>query len=268
MNARKKIIKSFITMFSMILIVVFALVITISAKTSQSANAEAFKSYGVAATITGNYYVGSNSYKLMNEENDSIVFDSYDEESSPSLDQTEPICLSSTNNYVVFEYKFVNNSEQVSFVANLSNTVEVENMDISYGYSYKKLSSYENVKYDVLESVPLIYGNGNTLYFYIKVKVSDLNRSSNLKGSFCFSLISEDVYKLNLMDGRLNNKTYVAYGYQVNSVEVPQFAGLKFQGYFTGLNGTGDRIFDENGNSDLIWEQDSGDTLYAHYTRV
>ena len=269
MDAKKKIAHSLLTMFSMILIVVFALVLTLSMQNIRNnASADSFKAYGVAATVSGNYYVGNNSFKMKSGENDKIVFNSYDEESSPSLDQTEPICLTSTNDYVIFEYKFENNSSNVSFVANISNIIEVENMDITYGFSYTQLKDYSKIKFNQIDSVPVINGKGNCLYYYIKVKVSDLNKHSALNGNFNFCLIAEDVYTIRLIDGFLNNKTYAALGYPVNSVNVPEMKGYKFKGYYTGLNGSGEMIFDENGDSTKIWDKDKGATLFAHYTKI
>jgi len=269
MNAKKKIFGAVATMLSMVLIVVSAIVLTIFMQTSQnSAQASAFKSYGVAATASGNVYVGKNKSKMMSGDNDKIVFESFDEESSPALDPTGDIVLSSTNDYVIFEYIFENNSNEVSFVTKITNAAFCENMDITYGYSYRKLSTYESVNKFEIDNVPLICGDGNTLYLYIKAKITDLNKACSLRGSFCFSLIADEVYRLTLIDGSLFNGTYVALGYKPNSVEIPEKEGYKFEGYFTGIGGTGDMIFDENGESDVVWAQAGGDVLYAHYTKI
>ena len=269
MNAKRKIISSLMTMFSMVLIVVCALAFAISMPDIQEKkNADAFNAYGVAASVSGNYYVGKTSNKMFSGDNDSIVFESFDQESSPALDPAGEIKLTSTNDYVVFEYKFTNNSDNVSFVANLTNLAEAKNMDISYGFSYKQLKNFDSLKRSSINAVPVISGKGNTLYLYIKAKIANSNAASSLKGSFCFSLTSEEVYKITLIDGSLWNGTYAALGYELNDIEVPEKAGYKFEGYFTLPGGLGEQVFDKNGQTDKIWIEDKGATLFAHYSKI
>lgn len=269
MNAKKKIAKSLLSVVSFVLVAVIALVFIVSMQDAKNKRvASAYTAYGVAASVSGNYYVGEQSYKMLSGDNETIVFDAAQEETCPALDPAGAIKLSSRNDFVVFEYKFTNNSDTVSFVANMTNAAEVKNMDITYAFAYEKLTDYENIDNKTINSVPLIYGNGNSLYFYVKIKISDLNKGSSLSGAFCFSLISEEVYDLYLIDGVLQNKTYVALGYEVNDVKVPQKEGYKFEGYYTLPAGMGTQIFDENGHCDEIWAQEEGDVLYAHYTKI
>ena len=269
MNAKKKIAGSILTMISCFLIVVVAISLPISMQNAQKqASAKAYNSYGVAATVSGNYYVGNASFKMYSEENDKIVFDAEAESSSPALDPVESIKLSSSNDYVVFEYKFVNNSSSVSFVTSFTSIIETENMEVAYAYSYEKLNSYEKVNKTTTDNVPLISGQGNTLYLYVKVKVEDLNKNSTMNGTFCFNLTAEEVYEIYLVgDGLIGEKTYAALGYELCDVEVPQRKGYTFEGYFTKPLGLGEQIFDKNGQSTKIWAQDSGDVLYAHYSK-
>ena len=176
MNAKKKIAKSLLSLFSMVLIVVVALIFIVSIQDAKSKKlASAYTAYGVAASVSGNYYVGTESFKMLSGENEMIVFDAAQEESCPALDPAGEIKLSSRNNFVVFEYLFTNNSDTVSFVANVTNVAEVSNMEVTYGFSYEKLTSYESVSRKTIEAVPLIYGNGNNLYLYVKIKVADIN---------------------------------------------------------------------------------------------
>ena len=269
MNAKKKIAKSIFSMISMVLVVVVALIFIFSmqdAKNKQLANA--YQSYGVSASVSGNYYVGSKSHKMLSGEEDIIVFDASSEESSPALDPVGDIKLSSTNNFVVFEYVFTNKSDTISFVTTITNMAEVENMEITFGFSYDKLKTFETIDKKIIDGVPIIKGKGNTLYLYIKAKVENLNKGSSLIGSFCFSLVANDVYNLYLIDGEFQNKTYASTGYQLNDVKIPEKKGYKFEGYFTLPGGFGKQIFDENGHSEVIWAQESGDTLFAHYTKI
>lgn len=265
MNAKKKIASSIFTMFSMILITILAIILPISVQNAQKdAMANAYNSYGVAASVSGNYYIGNNSYKMMSGDKDKIVFASEDAESCPALDVGD-ISLSSRNDYTIFEYRFENDSEDVSFVTNISNIVESSNIELKYGYSYKKLSSYESVNIDNLESVPVVAGSNEELYIYIKVKIIDLNKSALLSGTFCFDLVADEVYEVYLIDGKISNKTYAAFGYKPCKVDVPEYQGLKFKGYYTMPGGFGKQIFDENGEANQVWAQAEGDVLYAHY---
>ena len=269
MGAKKKIFSATATMMSMILIVVAAIGFVIFMQDSQKAKqASAFKSFGVSATASGNVYVGKTKTKMLSDNNDKIVFGASDEETFKALDPTSNIVLSSSNDYVVFEYVFENNSNDVSFVTKMTNTAVIDNMDVTYGYSYTKLSTFESINKQEVDNVPLIKGESNTLYYYIKAKVANLNKSCLLSGAFCFSLIADEVYKLTLVDGSLFNGVYAALGYKLNSVEVPHKDGYKFEGYFTGIAGTGEMIFDQDGNSDKVWSTAGGDVLYAYYTKI
>lgn len=269
MDAKKKIFNAISTIVAMVLIVVAALAITIfSEDIKNSAYARSFESYGVAATVFGNFYIGNNVSKMLSGEDDKIVFNSYDEESSPALNPTEDIVLTSTSDSVVFEYIFKNDSDSVSFVTRLTNLAELKNMTVSYGYSYSKLSSYESVNKTSIDNVPLIYGENSILYFYIKAQVKDLRNESSMIGDFCFSLTAADVYEVCLTDGNNKSTTYVSLGLMPNSVEVPQKEGYVFKGYFTNSFGVGKQIFDENGEALNVWSQDGGDTLYAYYEKV
>lgn len=269
MNAKKKIAQSIITMFSMVLIVVFSLVLALSMPDIQNnARAKAFVSYGVAATVSGNYYVGSNSYKMYSGENDKITFDSFDDESCPALNIKDDIKLSSKNNYVVFEYKFKNDSNENSFITQFSNVIETENMDVTYAYSYEKLSSFDKIDKKSIEDVPVFRGSSNTLYLYIKAKISDLNHNSKLSGLFCFNLTVVDVCEIYMIDGVLGDKIYAPIGFKMNDIKVPQLFGMKFEGYFTKLNGKGEMIFDENGQAQKVLTDDSIKVLYAHYSKI
>lgn len=269
MNAKKKIASSLFTMFSMILIVVMSIILSLSVKSIQNrANAESFRAYGVSATISGNYYVGKTAYKMYSEDKDTIVFDSYDEESFPALDPADQIKLSAKNNYVVFEYIFTNTSDDVSFVVSMTNIAEIINMDVTYGYSYKKLDSFDTITLSQLDNVPLIAGDGNTLYFYIKAQISNSNKKCSLSGAFCFSLISEEIYEINLIEGDFNHTAYATLGYQLQDVQIPILPGYKFEGYFTKPQGQGEMIYDENGKSEKVWIEANGTTLYAHFSKI
>lgn len=269
MGAKKKIFSAISTIVAMVVIIVSALAFAIFADDIQrSAYAKSFESYGVAATVSGNFYCGGKVSQMLSGENDKIVFNSYDEESSPALNPTEDIVLSSTSDYVIFEYIFKNNSDSVSFVTRLTNAAEINNMTVTYGYSYSKLTSYETINKQIIDNVPLIYGEDSTLYFYIKAKVENLNKASSLIGDFCFSLTAADVYELELYDGIDNSTAYVSLGLMPNSVNVPQKEGFAFKGYYTDMLGKGRQIFDENGNALNIWSSDSGDTLYAYFEEV
>ncbi len=269
MNAKRKIASSVATMISMIVIAVLAITLPLTMQNAKNkAQAQIINSYGVAATVAGNCYVGAKSQKMMSGESDTIVFAGDDTSSCPALNPTEALALSSRNDYVVFEYIFTNTSDNVAFVANITNTIEVKNMNLTFAYSYQKLGDFSNINFSDLESVPLANGNGNALYLYIKAKVADLNCSSSLNGSFCFNLIAEDVYEINLIEGELHTKTYAALGYKLTRVEVPSLLGMKFEGYYTMPFGMGEQIYDENGESQKIWAQENGETLYAHFTAV
>lgn len=269
MNAKKKIAKSLFSMVSMVLVVVVALIFIFSIQDAKSKQlASAYTAYGVAASVAGSYFVGSESFKMLSGDSDVIVFGAAQEESCPALDPAGEIKLSSRNNFVVFEYRFTNNSDTVSFVASVTSVAEAENMDITYGFSYDKLRDYDDVNKKTINSVPVISGSGNNLYYYVKIKISDLNKASSLKGTFCFSLTAEEVYNLYLIDGVFKNKTYVALGYEINDVEVPQKEGFQFEGYYTLPAGMGEQVFDENGHSGKIWTKEKGATLFAHYTKI
>ena len=165
MSAKKKIASSLITLFSLILLLIFAATLPMTMQYVQNnALAKTYNAYGVAATVSGKYYVGDNSYKMFSGENENIHFNADDEQSSPALDILDSISLSSKSDYTILEYKFINNSNEVSFVTRLTNIIEVQNMDVTYGYSYQKLTTYENINLPSLDSVPLIYGKGNVLW--------------------------------------------------------------------------------------------------------
>ncbi len=50
------------------------------------------------------------------------------------------------------------------------------------------------------------------------------------------------------------------------SIEIPTREGYKFNGYFTGTNGTGTQMFASTGNGSRNWNIDSDTTLYAKWT--
>ena len=60
--------------------------------------------------------------------------------------------------------------------------------------------------------------------------------------------------------------TVAAYYNQfLPNVEVPVCAGMSFQGFFDGEDGTGEMYYDADGNSVTRWTQTQGGTLYAYW---
>ncbi len=266
MKTRIKLLKSVLTLVSVIMIGVVAITLPMAIQNAKSkAVAKAYNSYGVAASVSGKCYVGDKVIKMMSGESDEIVFNASDESSSPALDPAGDIVLSSTNKFVVFEYKFTNNSDTVSFLTRLTSTLDVENMKVSYLHSYQKLTDFSEISFDELDAIPVNLGTGTTLYIYVRVEIEKLTEKAMMSGIFSFDLYAEDVYEITLLSGTKTTTTYACYAMKLPRINLAEFKGLNFKGFFTEPNGQGEQIYDENGESNKIWDKQSGTTLYAYY---
>lgn len=81
-------------------------------------------------------------------------------------------------------------------------------------------------------------------------------------------------YEANKYDLTLNQqfesgetkKVTATYNKTLPNVSVPSRAGYTFNGYYTETLGKGEKYYDANGKSSIIWQQTSGKTLYASWT--
>ena len=226
-----------------------------------------YLSNGVEASVYGNYYVGNNCYQMMSGENDHVTFSGGEEDYEQSLQPTESqINLQCSDGYVVFEYEFVNNSNTKDFCVNLFATPVMNNMTVTYAYSYEKIENFNEVDSFVFNMAPVLAGEGNSIFVYIKVAIKNLANDASYSGTFSFRFYTCDAYEVTLMnEGDETCRFYAIYGEYYNSVEVVEIEGKEFLGYFTGENGTGEQIIDEDGFFNDIWNIPANTTLYAYY---
>ena len=106
------------------------------------------------------------------------------------------ICLSKTNNFVVFEYAFSNTNQTKSYLlyASYKDTQKQdENIDVKWAFSKdNKVENFDSFEYvsDFFEDPILaLEVETGTTYLYIKAQVTNTEKSAEFSGDFDFQLI-------------------------------------------------------------------------------
>lgn len=143
----------------------------------------------------------------------------------------------------------------IGFFSQESCTNSISNIGLPgrEGYTFKGYYSYVN------GGLPLLVtANGQfevTNKFFIKDKTAYANWEAN-----------KYTVTYDKQGGTFGTDSATAtYDKVFPRADAPVRSGYTFQGYFTGKNGTGTRIYNENMSSDLIFSYTNNITLYAHW---
>lgn len=162
----------------------------------------------VSATVSARYLVKGGS--VVTPDNNSITFTAEQETSTGSInfidndDSTTntpaTIGLSSTSNYVTFEYKFENNADK-SFKVYLTGLPTPTNMNVTIATSATEVAdmntgltfaaaSVVSTPAAANQTASVASGDGSVTYVYIRAEINNLNTAASLSGAFAWRLDS------------------------------------------------------------------------------
>jgi len=209
-NTSKKKLVVALSVIAVVVVAAIVSVVAVLAAPAQVVNSQVSVSYtvtDVSATVGARYAVANSAIVDAGEitftaDNDGTVEGSLnfiDTDSETPI--PENINLTSTNNYVVFEFKFTNNAT-LAFDATLSAIpTTVTNMVLSYAVKTEAVADFDTITdytvfYDQVNETKVnnvasvtdeVAGSGVS-YIYIKAAIDDLNTGANLDGAFSWNL--------------------------------------------------------------------------------
>ena len=146
MRPKKKLLITAMSLLSVLTLSVIAIVAIFAAMNNniQTGLTIRYTAVDVSATVRANYIVGSTRIPMVTNSGEEEIVFKPDTESSDSFTPPESneIELSTSTDYVVFEYIFTNDSNSIDVAIDLDATAfSVTNMDISYAYSYSRITN-------------------------------------------------------------------------------------------------------------------------------
>jgi len=222
MEQRKTNKKKLVVALALLALIVVASVITtvvlVLAANQQNINSNVTVTYtvtDVSATVTGKYGLKKTEGDVVdtNMTPDSITINPTDT-GNLSMAPANAITLNSSQDYVVFEYKFVNNATSNPFTINLTyvddfdnansgetEAVEIKDTNIAVGYTsstsaitaFDSVCTIEEGEATWAENWATSFAQATcttTTYVYVIVKVVDTNAAATFSGSFNFVLAS------------------------------------------------------------------------------
>ena len=249
MRANKKLIVS-LSALLVVMAAVITVVVAIFAAASQGVKTTfrvKYTAVDVSATVRANFIVGETSTPMLTEDNQSYItfrpnHPSYDASLSPNLEEIE---IEASDGCVVFEYIFTNDSNSVEIAIDLDVTEFVaHNMDVSYAYSYSKITDTSNMATTSSFEPTAILGKEreneefSTLYVYVKISISNYSNDASFEGDMRFSLTQTESVKLDFenVSGALNSLLFETRYIPINTniEELPKlnFGDSKYYAWF------------------------------------
>ena len=201
-NSKSKLITIITTMVVAVAVIV-ASVAAILAAVSQTVTSNfsvTYQATDVAVTVRANTIVGETTEPMKTESGESVlIFTPDDDESNEALSPEGDIVLTKANRWVVFEYIFENNSNSIDAnVALTQTTYTLENVDVSYAYSYSQITDVANMATTDAYEPMVISGTNNHesaydfLYVYVKAKITNIADDAEFSGSITFNITKTD----------------------------------------------------------------------------
>lgn len=215
-TTRKTNNKKLVVALALLALIVVASVITtvvlVLAANQQTVQSNVNVTYSVtdvSAKVYGKYTVRNASAVAMDP--DSITINPTDTTTTP-MSPKDLIGLTSTNNYVVFEYKFENSTyvagegddaaagtyngttENVFSIALTyadDNSPADKNVTVKYTSSNAPLTAFEDANVTDWDSSFASVDCAAVTYVYVRVSVTDVNAAATFSGSFNFVLTSK-----------------------------------------------------------------------------
>lgn len=200
MSTKKKIIIS-ISAISVVAILAIIAVVAVFAATSANVTSNIRVSYEakeVSATVSANYHVANGTKTAMTVDgqassNNSITFTGRENDGAAtgSLIPQEDIKITKANNYVVFEYKFVNLSADYGMKVVLSSQPTATNVNVKYATSTETtgITDYSNITEGSLGEI--VVAEGSATYIYILVEIDNYASDSSYNGGFSWALTQD-----------------------------------------------------------------------------
>ena len=187
------------------ILTIFIVLVTPNQKANTSVNIK-YTAEEVSVRLLANAYVGTNAYEftLDGKTDGGIELLLSPENNTGALSQQEntPVFnLSRTNPYIVFEYIFINETEDIDVNIDLvnypGNTVDgvkngvSNNIKLTYLYSDTQIDNFKEVQSETKVSnilLPAYANETTTKYVYIKAEIDDLLYDSEFNGNFHWAL--------------------------------------------------------------------------------
>lgn len=204
MEERKTNKKKLVVALAILALIVVASVITtvvlVLAANQQNVNSNVNITYSVtdvSAKVTGKYgrrVAGATTVIL--SDMGTVEFTPSNEESTETMTPSS-LSLSSSQDFVVFEYKIENTSDTRSFTIALNYTdtnSDDTNFTVKYTSSETEISNFDSTELadwtDTFTSKTL--SGAETVYVYVYAKVTNTSNAATLTGTFGFTLNSND----------------------------------------------------------------------------
>ena len=179
MSTKSKIITSILSLALVVVAVIFS-INNILAASQQNARATFVVSYtavDVEANVSATYYTkNGGSVALANGASTTLHLDRTTQTGSLS---TTTLNLSTTNDWVVFEYYIQNAAPSVPITVTLADSSTKDNVTVTYGYSATKKNSLQE-KYNAATSAlsglsSQTLGASSSIYCYILIKINSFS---------------------------------------------------------------------------------------------
>ena len=203
--------------------------VTVNQRASSAVNVK-YTSSDVAVTLSATAYLGRNSHVftkggVVDGETELVLSPTVTE---GSLSQTSDIAsfdLTKTNDYIVFEYVFANNTDTIDVKIDQDGVPATrENIDLTYTYSDTKITNFgeleDNAEFTA-QLLPAYVGEETVKYVYIKAQIADLLYDSSLVGDFGWALSKPQDSEVNTITLNVANADYIERtGSNLNSTEI------------------------------------------------
>ena len=209
-SSKKKLIIA-VTVIGVVLLAAIVSVVAVLAAGQQAVTSQVSVTYSVtdvSATVSARYKVKGAA--VVTPDNNEITFTADQQTTTGAINFTDnddsttntpaTIGLSSTGDYVIFEYKFDNNSSK-AFNVYLTAVPTADNMTLTIATSATEVADMEEgLDFTAIDTVQtptadnattsVAGGADSVSYVYIKAKINNLNASASLAGAFGWTLDS------------------------------------------------------------------------------
>ena len=221
MESKKKFTITIAVLAIALLISVSAMIIVI-VSANQNANSAVNVKYTaqeVYVRLSANAYVGATTTAFTDSGNvnGNTSIDLSPTDTNGSLSQpnsgSESINLDKTNDTVVFEYSFLNMTDNIDVKIDLTSIPAIrENLKLSYVYSDTKITDVSILEGETVytpQLLPAYTGEETAKYVYIIAEIDNLLYNSSLEGNFEWALSKPDESEVNVVTFNVGNIDYV-----------------------------------------------------------
>ncbi len=198
MSAKKKFIITLVTLVAVLVVVSVGLIVALVSPT-QNASASItvrYEATNVAVDVSATYKIGSQSAVNMYAQDGVATVLSFNNDVATAKNQTlaptaSELALTNDDNYILFEYKFVNRSKTIDIDISLD-TTQITNNNVVVRYAYANSSTaYSSLNLQSSFTTRTLVANASanaTTYIYIAVRVNDQMYDATYSGTITWGL--------------------------------------------------------------------------------